>query len=98
MNTKNTIVSLVAISLFAIMLFALTGCTDKTTSTASASTEFVNAKCPIMGSAINPDNIPASLIREYKGKKVAFCCGGCPAAWDKLTDQQKDDKLAKVMK
>jgi hypothetical protein len=37
--------------------------------------------------------VPATLTREFKGQKVAFCCGGCPAAWDKLTDEQRRAKL-----
>ncbi len=57
---------------------------------------YVNAVCPIMGSPIHPDKVTASLTREYKGQKVAFCCAGCPKAWDKLTDAQKEEKLAKA--
>ena len=58
--------------------------------------KFANVKCPIMGSPINPDKVAKNLIRDYKDQKVAFCCGGCPATWDKLTDAEKDAKLAKV--
>jgi len=58
--------------------------------------EFVNNKCPIMGTAINPTNVTEDLIREYKGQKVAFCCGMCPSEWDKLSNAEKDAKLAKV--
>ena len=57
---------------------------------------FVNAVCPMMGSPIKPETVTASLTREYKGEQVAFCCGGCPEAWDKLTDAQKEAKLAKA--
>jgi hypothetical protein len=58
--------------------------------------KFVNDRCPILGSPIDPDKVPANLIRDYKGQKVAFCCAGCPAEWDKLTDAQKQAKLDKV--
>ena len=54
---------------------------------------FANTKCPIMGSTINPSKVTEGLTRVYKGKKIAFCCGGCPGQWDKLTDAQKDAKL-----
>ncbi len=54
---------------------------------------FLNARCPIMGSPINAKKVTPGLIRAYKGGKVAFCCGGCPAAWDKLTNAQRDAKL-----
>ncbi len=53
----------------------------------------VNAVCPIMGNKIDPAKVPDSLIREYKGQKVGFCCAGCPVAWDKLSDAEKDAKL-----
>ncbi len=58
--------------------------------------KFVNVRCPIMGSPINPDKVTAKLIREYKGQKVALCCADCPKKWDKLTDNEKDAKLAKA--
>jgi len=54
---------------------------------------FINTKCPIMGGSINPAKVPERLIREYKGRKVAFCCGGCPSKWDKLSDAEKDARL-----
>ena len=57
----------------------------------------VNARCPIMGGKINRDNWPADLVREYKGQKVAFCCGACPPVWDKLSDAEKDVKLKAAM-
>lgn len=53
----------------------------------------VNVVCPIMGTQIDPAKVPDSLTREYKGQKVGFCCGACPAAWDKLSDAEKDAKL-----
>jgi len=55
--------------------------------------QLANARCPIMGSAINAQTIAANLTRDYKGQKVGFCCGGCPATWDKLSDTQKQAKL-----
>ena len=57
---------------------------------------FANVSCPIMGSPIDADKVGENLVRDYKGEKIAFCCGGCPAAWDKLGDAEKDAKLAKV--
>ena len=59
--------------------------------------EYANVNCPIMtGSKINPAKVTDELTRTYKGKKVAFCCAGCPGAWDKLSDDEKDTKLAAV--
>jgi hypothetical protein len=59
--------------------------------------QYANARCPIMGTAINPAKVTAKLTRVHNGMKVAFCCGGCPAAWDKLTDAEKDAKLTEAM-
>jgi hypothetical protein len=67
------------------------------TAPTSAPATVVNTKCPIMGSAIDPTKVPPSLTREYKGQKVGFCCAACPPAWDKLSDADKDAKLAKVV-
>jgi hypothetical protein len=57
----------------------------------------VNARCPIMGSAIDPAKVPANLTRPFKGRKVGFCCGGCPAAWDQLSEDQKQAALDKAL-
>ena len=62
--------------------------------TESAPAQFANTRCPIMGNAITPADVTDDLVRDYKGQKVAFCCGGCPVAWDKLSDAEKDAKLA----
>lgn len=56
----------------------------------------VNDRCPIMGSPIQPQNVQASLTREFNGQKVAFCCGGCPAQWDRLSEQERQAKLDSV--
>ncbi len=58
--------------------------------------KFVNNRCPIWGAPIEPDKVTEDLVREYKGQKVAFCCKDCPPVWDKLTDAEKDAKLAKA--
>jgi len=53
----------------------------------------VNATCPIMGTTLDPENVPAELTRVRKGRTVGFCCPECLAAWDKLTDAEKGAKL-----
>lgn len=58
--------------------------------------KFANDRCPILGAPIDPDKVTENLIRDYKGEKIAFCCAGCPEQWDKLSDSQKQAKLAKV--
>jgi hypothetical protein len=59
----------------------------------AAPAEIVNTVCPIMGTKIDPDKVPAKLTRRFQGKTVGFCCAGCPAAWDKLSDEAKTEKL-----
>ena len=93
-----------AVSLVAVVIagtFVLVGCDEKekTTTDEAVQVEFVNDHCPIMtGSEIKPDSVPDNLIRDFNGKKVAFCCGGCPEAWDNLSDAEKVAKLAAVTK
>ena len=58
--------------------------------------QFANNRCPIMNSPIKAEKVTKNLIKDYKGQKIAFCCAGCPATWDKLSDTQKQAKLAKV--
>jgi hypothetical protein len=67
-----------------------------TTAPTTAPAQFANIKCPIMGSAIDPAKVTPALTREFKGQKVAFCCGECPPQWDKLSDKEKQAKLDAV--
>ncbi len=59
----------------------------------TATAQFANTKCPIMGSVIKPEKVTASLVKEYKDQKVAFYCAGCPEKWDALSDEDKATKL-----
>lgn len=59
---------------------------------AGESASAVNAKCPYSG---NPVNL--SVTADYKGRTVAFCCGGCAGKWSKEIDADKDAMLAKAM-
>ncbi len=54
----------------------------------------VNTMCPIMGTKLDPSKVTASLTRTYNGKKIGFCCAGCPIAWDKLSAEEKAKKIA----
>jgi hypothetical protein len=59
--------------------------------------QFANSlSCPIMGSPIDINMVDESLTRDYAGRKVAFCCAGCPSAWDKLSDPQKQARVPGV--
>ena len=59
---------------------------------------FVNVRCPILGTKLEPEKVPQNLTRTYMGKKVGFCCAGCPEQWDKLSPEEKASKLGKVLR
>jgi len=70
---------------------------DGPTTAPADDAKVVNARCPIMGTKLDRDKVPASLTRTFGGQKVGFCCGGCPGKWDKLSDEQKAAKLKAAM-
>ena len=57
----------------------------------------VNARCPITGNEIDPKKVPPACRRNFDDKIIGFCCTGCPKKWDKLTDDEKKESLAKAM-
>ncbi len=57
----------------------------------------VNVRCPMLGTPIDPDAVPDGLYRVHRGRGVGFCCAGCPEAWDRLTEAEKDEKLAAAL-
>ena len=59
--------------------------------------KFVNATCPMMGSPIKANKVTDDLLRVYVGKRIAFCCDGCPEKWDGLSRAQKAAKFAESM-
>jgi hypothetical protein len=75
----------------AVLVIGLAGCA--THNTASGGTAPVNKTCPVSGKAVNPD-----ATVSYKGQTVGFCCSGCPATWSKMSDADKDAKLAAAKK
>ena len=60
----------------------------------AASGRIVNSVCPIMGGKFDPDKIDPKLVVAYKDGKVGFCCAMCIPKWNKLSDAEKDKKLA----
>lgn len=55
--------------------------------------KIVNDRCPIKGTPLENKKVPDKLTRNWKGKKVGFCCPGCPEKWDKLSDEERQKKL-----
>lgn len=50
----------------------------------------MNMTCPMMD---DHDADPEVTV-TYKGKKVAFCCEKCIGGWEKLSDEERDARLA----
>lgn len=53
-----------------------------------ASGQVTQGACPFSGGELNKD---ASV--EFKGAKVGFCCNNCKGKAEKMTDDEKLDKL-----
>lgn len=53
----------------------------------------VNQYCAVN----NADPVDPSLVREWKGQKIGFCCKGCLPQWDKMTDAEKDAAVARAV-
>ncbi len=77
--------------LVGVILAALTGCASGSKSTAS--TRATNANCPMSGKPVD-----GTHTVSYKDQTVGFCCGNCPNSWAKLSDAEKDAKLASAKK
>jgi len=80
----------------AMTALASVGCSDAPVEiTASAvATEIVNTKCPIMGHDVDPADLDPTLVKDWNGKKVGFCCPPCLEEWDELTEAEKAEKIA----
>ncbi len=53
----------------------------------------VNAKCPLMEEAVE-----ARYTLDFNGRRVGFCCEDCLPDWLELSDAEKEQHLAKVLK
>ncbi len=67
-------------------LLLCAGCSTETKSEAPA---FVNANCPMMVKPIDKDG-PST---EWHGQKVGYCCDGCQAEFEALSDAEQTAKL-----
>ena len=60
----------------------------------------VNAWCPIVSE--NPVSstkaTSRALTRNWRGQRVGFCCEGCPATWDGLSDEQRSAALSRAIR
>jgi hypothetical protein len=88
------------VALTAAMLF-LGGCEDKNktssasaTKTSTVSMGAMNDRCPLTKEPVNK-NAPTAT---YQGKTVAFCCGGCAAKFNAMSDADKAATVASLSK
>jgi hypothetical protein len=81
--------------IFPLALIAA-GCSEAPVEVAAVSNsmEIVNTHCPIMGSAVDRTESDPAMLKDWNGKKVAFCCPPCLEEWDELTDAEKAEKIA----
>ncbi|MFI4872650.1 MAG: hypothetical protein ACIAQ0_05990 [Phycisphaerales bacterium JB058] len=78
-----------------IALLALGGCAcDKCAVEGEEASPgmFVNETCPIGGEAVMAEGGKA----EYKGNDVGFCCPGCKAGWEDMSEADKDAFITKA--
>jgi YHS domain-containing protein len=54
----------------------------------------INTICPVSGDKISGQ---PQFMRQFKGRNVAFCSQFCTEQWDRLSDQEKQEKLDKVL-
>jgi hypothetical protein len=50
--------------------------------------------CPMNGEAVTDANAPNEVVGNYK---VYFCCAHHKEAFDKLSQEEKDQKIAKAL-
>ena len=78
----------------AMLAWAGLGCS---TSGPGPVTKYANVNDPINGEKIQPASVQPGLIRQFKGANVAFSNEAAAQQWDKLSDQEKQQKLNKVL-
>ena len=49
----------------------------------------VNDMCPLMGQPVK-----ASIVAEFQGKNIGFCCNNCLKVWEDMSDDEKAEKVA----
>lgn len=94
-SPKNEFETMKLFALLALLTFGLTACSSTTESTEPMDVQaaIVNDLCPLAGTAVDEEKVV-----EYDGKMVAFCCDNCLSNWGGMTDEARNEALAKVMK
>ncbi|MDP6046336.1 MAG: hypothetical protein QGH94_11695 [Phycisphaerae bacterium] len=94
------IAQLLSLTLLVGLTLCLVGCGgDETSQTPEEpkTVAVVNVKCPLMGDKLNQAAVPETMVREFNGQKIGFCCPPCMPKWDALSEEDKATKLAAAM-
>lgn len=81
---------------------SVTGCASKSGADAKASPAAeatlvsINSTCPVAGDAFDSRAVTAKQVRTRNGKTIGFCCPACAKDYDKMTEAQKDEVLARA--
>jgi hypothetical protein len=91
--------SRLAVSVVTVAAAFMVGCnsTQKSATSSTAETKVVDTSKPINGSCpISSAKLDgaAPVTVAYQDKTVGFCCAGCVGKWTKLSDTEKNAKLA----
>jgi len=62
-----------------------------------SSESIVNPRCPISGELIDAAKMANRLTRHWRGQVIGFASAASISIWDGLSDQQKKERLDKVM-
>ncbi len=83
---------------FVITGLSLAGCasSSKSASPDDVPVATINSVCPIQGDEFDRTNVDPSHAREWNGKKIGFCCSSCYKSFDRMTDAQKNEVLARA--
>jgi hypothetical protein len=68
-----------------------------TSSTSDGTLPAINTFCPIMPQRAIEGRVHEALSRSFEGQTVGLCCEECVLAWDSLDDQERRERLARVM-
>ncbi len=75
----------------------LSGCASNSKAAAAdGPVTTINSICPVQGDEFDHTNVDPSHMREWKGKRIGFCCSSCYKTFDKMSDAQKDEVLARA--
>ena len=92
--TLRTLTAAGMICLAGTFVGCKSGDKDSDMSTTQPSMGMINDSCPMMADHPAKDTVTVS----YEGSTIGFCCEGCVAGWNDLSDAEKAEKVAMMKK